>query len=99
MNDFTRFMDAQERKRAHFIIDGEPFMSSREVYTVAVRKGFAGGRSVINNRLARGAAAWSVLLVPANPKKGNGSRNKAIAKREEMAAVIAALDARKAALK
>lgn len=51
------------------------------------------------DRFNKGARTWAVLTAPASPKVSEARRAVAARKHEEMAGVIAELDARKRAMK
>lgn len=85
--------------RCRYLIDGVSFQHSCGVYHAALERGFVGAESTIKNRLVRGATTWAELLKPVNEKKASASKANAERKRAEMEELIAAMDARKAALK
>lgn len=92
-----RAIEIAARKRAHYEIEGVGF-SLKAAFSVAREKGFAGKIETLHWRLTHGARTWDELTAPlanVNESKRVATRAK---KREEMQALCADLDARKAAL-
>ena len=83
------------------VIDGKKVSDYRAVHAIAVKFGFNGTRSATIGRLRRGANTWAELSSPVDAVK-SASRSKTevrrAADRAEMAAICAALDARRAAI-
>lgn len=81
--------------RSHWVVDGAPYPSAPAVFRAACARGFTGEYTAIYNRLMRGDCTWQRLLRPIDERLSAGKKTSARKKRDEMAAVIAALDARK----
>lgn len=80
---------------AHWVIDGMAIDDAGAVFRIAQGRGFTGSYSAITSRLQKGDSTWERLLRPVDER--NSSRIKCAHKKkqDEMADVIAALDARK----
>lgn len=95
----TKKQDEQRRSHnatiAHFTIDGKPYTTSHTVYTAALEKGWAGSESVMQGRIARGKRTWDELLKPVDQVQSTSQKKLQQRKRDEMADIIAQLDARK----
>lgn len=81
--------------REHYVVDGTPYATARCAYGEAVNRGWTGSFETIASRLHRGYSTWARLLQPVDQTRADIARNTAKRKHAEMAAVIAALDARK----
>lgn len=83
------------------VIEGVNFISTRAAYTHAVEKrGATCGRLTFAGRIGNGIRNWDELCKPADAQAVSSKKakmRKREADRAEMAAIIAALDARKAA--
>lgn len=83
----------------HFVVEGVSFPAVRNVWAVAVSKGFNGSYQTIRDRLRAGASTWAELAVQTNGirgKAGGRANAKRIASsKNEMAEIIAELDRRK----
>lgn len=83
---------------AHYIIEGVKCGSARAVWRYAVRHyGFTGEENCIAMRLKRGATTWREIAAPV-AKQATKNRTTAAAKKAEMSALCAEIDARKAKL-
>lgn len=80
---------------ARFMIDGKPYTTSHTVYTAAVERGWTGNESTLQQRIAKGKRTWIELLKPVDQTRSTRQKNALQHKRDEMAEVIAQLDARK----
>lgn len=82
-----------------YCIEGEPFSCLDEALAGAVQRGHAiPSRESFMRRLYTGASTWAALCAPLDVARSESRKRVAARKREEMAAVIAALDARKAGM-
>lgn len=98
-NNWDRSTRATRQAVAKYEVAGLLFPNVNAAYSFAQSKGFAGCKTVILERLNRGVQTIEELCAPVS-KAGHSELRKAEHKRrhDEMAAVIAALDARKAAM-
>ena len=78
-----------------FIIDGKPYATAHTIYTAAVERGWTGNESTIQQRITKGKRTWIELLKPVDQIRSTRQKNATQHKRDEMAEVIAQLDARK----
>jgi hypothetical protein len=82
-----------------YCIEGEPFSCLDEALAGAVMHGHAiPSRDSFMRRLYSGASKWTELCAPLDIARSEARKKVASRKRDEMAAVIAALDARKAGM-
>lgn len=78
----------------HFVVDGRGFPCLAAVFAEAKARGYTGSKSTLLVRLKQGMTTWAELTVPpkTNPGDQKGRRQR---ERDEVAAAIAAVDARK----
>lgn len=81
--------------RPHFCVEGLRFHSLAAVVRHAKTLGYNGSASPIRLRLMAGVSTWAELAAPVSVDRAKGGHAAAKSKRDEMADVIAALDARK----
>lgn len=94
----TRFKKAGTF-RAFCVIDGFLYETLEQLHTAAVARGFDGHPNTLHYRLKKGADTWEKLAAPrrkGSEKKAKTMKKKRQSSREEMAALIAAIDSRKA---
>lgn len=83
---------------SRYIIEGLRFSHLDGVYRKAVELGFDGCDETIKHRLKQGITTWAELTKPVNRGQSESGKRAYTSKHSEMAAVIAALDARKKAM-
>jgi hypothetical protein len=80
----------------HWIVDGVGYPTVNRITSICKDRGFLeANQSMISARLHRGASTWAELCAPlvnSSASRGNGKKRQ----RDEMAAILAAYDARKA---
>lgn len=82
-----------------YVVEGELFRRASDVFQRAkLFHAFQGSVSVITYRLTRGKDTWAELCAPVNENVSKAHTGVERRKHEEMAAIIAALDARKKAM-
>ena len=89
--------DAQSQC-AHYIIDGLRFSSVNAVFHAAKSRGYDGTMQTIHRRLTRGLSTWAEVARQVPKAMSDGGKKSNSNKRAEMAELIRALDARKAAM-
>ncbi|HEY1142278.1 MAG TPA: hypothetical protein VGE88_19045 [Lysobacter sp.] len=82
-----------------YVVEGRTYTGSMGVYREAVARGYVGTPTNIASRLGKGVSTWAELAKPVDQSKSRACKSAAAKKRAEMADAIAALDARKAAIK
>jgi len=82
-----------------YVIEGKQFACAKAARAYAISLGYdAPPLHRFIDRLCTGVSTWAALCAPVNPNLSTARKAVAKKKRDEMAAVIAALDARKAAV-
>lgn len=91
--------------RGHWVVDGQHFPTVATVFGSAQARGYTGTEACIRDRLAKGAKTWADLLRPVSEAKTAASRatlrkrhDRRKSERDEMAALMADLDKRRASI-
>ena len=95
MSKFTDAVNAANVRNSHYIIDGEPFASIKQLHSVAKGRGCLLELGALQRRISRGATTWEEIMRPVNANLSAAGKTTAKRKRVEMAELIAALDQRK----
>jgi hypothetical protein len=76
-------------------IDGVTYNSTKQIFGIAKQRGFTGTYEALCGRLQHGADTWEALCAPLKESSSRNAKARNAKSKAEIAAAIAAVDARK----